>query len=96
MTLPAGNTTVSFNIPIIDDNVFETNQEFNLYFDYTFTLPRGIVRVRPFSATVSIVDDDCKLLVQILFIICVNNVSMDTWIREHKIFWNNCMDNFGY
>ena len=59
MTIPAGATMVSFNIPIFDDSVLEGNEDFNITIIQS-SLPGGVFRDNPGTATVTIVDDDCK------------------------------------
>ena len=60
VTFPAGSTTATFNVPIIDDNILEGNEYFILTIDET-SLPTDVTRGTPGEATVTIVDDDCEL-----------------------------------
>ena len=60
ITFPAGQTNTTFDVPIIDDKVREDNENFKLSIDETL-LPTGVTRGTPGEATVTIVDDDCKL-----------------------------------
>ena len=57
---PAGVISVSFNISINDDNIFEEDGNFTL--NVSSSLPTGIMAGNPGQATVTIVDNDCKLL----------------------------------
>ena len=59
VTFPAGQTTATFDVPIIDDNIFEGNENFILTIDGT-SLPTGVTASSPDEATVTIVDDDRK------------------------------------
>ena len=56
---PAGSTKANFSIPIIDDDIFETDETFFL----TLVIPPpaqdiGVMRGDPFMAIVTIIDDD--------------------------------------
>ena len=59
VTFPAGVTNVPFNISIIDDNIFEENENFTLTINSS--LPTGVMVGNPDQATVTIVDNDRKL-----------------------------------
>jgi len=59
ITFPAGVTSVTFDVPIIDDNILEGNENFMLTIDQS-SLPTGINRSYPGSGTVTIVDNDGK------------------------------------
>ena len=56
VTIPAGQTTATFNVPITDDIVLEGDENFMLTINQT--LPDGVTRGTPSEATVTIVDDD--------------------------------------
>ena len=58
-------TRVPFDVPIIDDNTIEDNEDFTLRVVRN-TLPDGINRGNPFRATVTIVDDESKLLTNLV------------------------------
>ena len=60
VTIPAGDTTATFNVPVNDDMIREGNENFMLTIDDT-SLPTGVTRGNPGEATVTIVDDDGKL-----------------------------------
>ena len=60
VTIPAGSTTATFNVPITDDMILEGEENFMLTIDPS--LPDGVTRGTPSEATVTIVDNDCKLL----------------------------------
>ena len=55
----AGMTTVSFNISIHDDDIFEGSESFILDINAN-TLPDSVTADDPSQATVMIVDDDGK------------------------------------
>ena len=58
-TFTAQQTRVAINISITDDDLFEGIEKFNLVIDPS--LPRRVIRVSPYRATVSIEDDEkCK------------------------------------
>ena len=59
VTFAAGSTTATFNVPITDDMILEGNEDFMLTIDPS--LPDGVTRGTPSEATVTIVDNDCKL-----------------------------------
>ena len=63
VTIPAGQTTATFNVPINDDMILEGDENFMLTIDET--LPDGVTRGDPSKATVTIVDNDGKLKVEI-------------------------------
>jgi len=52
-------TSVTFDVPITDDNILEGNENFMLAIDQS-SLPTGVTRGDPGEATVTIVDNDCK------------------------------------
>ena len=56
---PAGSTKANFSIPIIDDDIFETDETFFL----TLVIPQpaqaiGVMRGDPFMANVTIISDE--------------------------------------
>ena len=55
----AGMTTVSFNISIHDDDIFEGSESFILDINAN-TLPDSVTADEPSQATIMIVDDDGK------------------------------------
>ena len=57
---PAGVTLATFSIPITDDNILEWNENFLLTINET-SLPGLLTRSHPDEATVTIVDNDCKM-----------------------------------
>ena len=59
ITISAGNTNVSLNIVITDDNLFEGDEEFYLMINQSLSLSR-IVIGSPNRAVVKIFDDECK------------------------------------
>ena len=59
VTIPAGSTTATFDVPITDDMILEELENFMLTINSS--LPDGVTRGTPSEATVTIVDDDRKL-----------------------------------
>ena len=59
VVIPAGETSVPFDVPINNDNFNEGNEDFDLTIIRN-TLPAGVTRGDPDSATVTIVDDEGK------------------------------------
>ena len=59
ITIPAGQTTSSFNVSIIDDDVLEGNEDFNLII-LAESLPNNITLGDHNRSTVTIMDDDSK------------------------------------
>ena len=57
ITIPAGESQVSFNISIIDDDVFEGNESFSVTIDPS-SLPSRIILFSTCLLNVTIVDDD--------------------------------------
>ena len=66
VTFPAGVMSVPFNIPINDDNILEDNENFTLTINSS--LPIGVMVGNLSQATVTIVDNDCKLLQGVCFL----------------------------
>ena len=53
-----GVTSIAFNVPVNDDNIFEGNENFTLTIDQ-FSLPKNVTVVKlNKTATVTIVDND--------------------------------------
>ena len=61
VSFPAGQTRITFNVSINDDNIFEIDENFMLTIDETL-LPTGVIHGNPNQTTVTIVDDDRKSL----------------------------------
>ena len=59
VTIPAGQTTATFNVPITDDMILEGNEDFMLTIDET-SLPGGVRLGTPDEATVIIMDNNRK------------------------------------
>ncbi|XP_065912235.1 neural cell adhesion molecule 1-like [Dysidea avara] len=57
VTFPAGVTSVSFNIPIVDNNTIENDESFTLTI-MDGSLPDDVTRGTPGLARITIVDDD--------------------------------------
>ena len=62
VTIPAGNISVSFNISIIDDNIFEANESFNMTIDSSSLPHRFLVQSVDCMVIMTIFDDDGELL----------------------------------
>ena len=60
VTFPIGTTMVPFNVSIIDDMIFEGNEDFMLTIDPTSLPPTGVSVGSPDQTTMTIVDDDRK------------------------------------
>jgi len=65
----AGDTNVLYSIPINDDDILEGNEEFHLSFNLSLLLSRVIV-TNPKQATVIIMDDDGKCIINL----CINTL----------------------
>ena len=61
VTFPAGETIVSFDVPINNDNIFENDEDFTLTIDSS-SLPTGTTVGHPSTSTVFIVNEDSKFL----------------------------------
>ena len=61
MTIPAGQMSVPFDVPINDDNVFEENEEFLLTVGQ-FSSLNGVIIGSPNVTVVTILDNDGELL----------------------------------
>ena len=59
VTISAGQTTATFNIPINNDDTLEGNENFMLTIDKV-SLPPDVTCGNPGEVEVTIVDDDCK------------------------------------
>ena len=59
VTFPAGQTTATLDVPIIDDNILEGDEDFILTINET-SLPTDVTHGSPVEAIVTIVDDDRK------------------------------------
>ena len=59
VTIPAGQTTATFNVPINGDDVLEGDEEFMLTI-ISSSLPTGVTHGTPCQATVTIMDNDGK------------------------------------
>ena len=61
VTIPAGQTSGSFDVPIINDNVLESHENLMLAIAPE-SLPKLVSHGNPDMATVTIVNDDSKQL----------------------------------
>ena len=59
VTIPAGSTNATFNVPINDDDILEDIENFTLTINSS-SLPTGVTPGDPDVATVTITDDDRK------------------------------------
>jgi len=59
VTIPAGMTRASFNVSIINDSIFEFDENFTLTIIST-SHPSNVTMTDPAQTTVTIVDDDGK------------------------------------
>ena len=59
--IPDGSTYAEFEIPIINDNDYEANEEFRVTID-PLSLPYGVILGSTADTVVTIMDDDCKWL----------------------------------
>ena len=59
VTFLAGETTVSFDVPINDDNLSEDNEAFQLII-MSRSLPDNVIRGNPGKVEVTILDNDSK------------------------------------
>ena len=58
---PAGESYVPFNIMIINDTMFEEDEDFMIAINSSSVLSSNVSVGNPGQATVTIVDDDSKL-----------------------------------
>ena len=62
VTFPAGVNVMSFNVPIINDNIAELAESFSLTLEIPAeSMACGVIAGSPDTATVNIVDDEGKL-----------------------------------
>ena len=59
VTIPAGSTTATFDVPINDDMILEGLEDFMLTINSS--LPTGVTRGTPSEATVNIVDNESRI-----------------------------------
>ena len=59
VTIPAGQITFPFDVPITNDTLLESNEDFDLIIT-TRDLPDRVTRGDPSRTTVTILDDDSK------------------------------------
>jgi len=59
--IPAGDTSVTFDVPIVDDDILENDEDFDLTI-VRGSLPDGVTRGNPGTSTVTIINDDGKSL----------------------------------
>ena len=64
VTFPAGMTEVSLNVTVMDDNVLESNERFQLSINSS-SLPNRVSVDNPSVVDVTIVDNDRKLLLSV-------------------------------
>ena len=59
VTFTAGQTSVSFDVPINNDNIFEASETFSLTIDPS-SLPSRVTLSSSATLTATILDDDCR------------------------------------
>ena len=59
VTIPAGQISISFNVPIVDDTMLEGNENFDLFI-VPRSLPKRVTHSNPSRITITILDDDSK------------------------------------
>ena len=59
VTIPAGGTSVTFNVSITNDNILEIDENFMLTINAS-SIPTCVTPGNPNQTTVTIVDDGCK------------------------------------
>ena len=64
ITIPAGQNDITFSVSITDDNIREQSETFNLVIDES-SLPSGVTSSDPNRTTVTIMDDDCKYMINL-------------------------------
>ena len=69
VTIPTGETSVLFNISIIDDNVFEGNESFSITID-SFSLPSRVLLQPDCMLMVMVVDNDGMLYAEYVYSKC--------------------------
>jgi len=62
VAFPAGATTMSFDVPIINNNICDGDRTFDLDIDQS-SLPSLVTVVNPSQAGVNIIDDESKHIV---------------------------------
>ena len=72
VTIPAGETSASFNIPIVDDDLIEEIESFNVTIDLS-SLSERLLLLSNCTLIVTIINDDGKLLATYILI---DNVAM--------------------
>ena len=80
VTFPAGQTNATFDIPIINDNILERNENFSLTIIVMKSLPRNVTTNVIAQATVTIIDNDSECLMfelQTKFIIVITLYSLN-------------------
>ena len=60
VTFSIGVTMVAFDVPVNDDNILEGNENFTLTINSS-SLPSNVTVGDPGEATVTLVDNDCKI-----------------------------------
>ena len=83
VTIPAGEISVSFNISIINDYIFERNESFSLTIDSS-SLPDKFLLQPDCEVIVTIVDDDGKSLCLHSFRSCLY---IHTFYRNYCQIW---------
>ena len=70
VTIPVGQTTATFNVPINDDDMLEGNENFMLTVSSS-SLPDGVALGTPSEATVIIMDNDIAIGMHFVLVIAI-------------------------
>jgi len=60
VTIPAGETSIQFDVVITDDNIVEGSEEFSLAIQ-SKSFPATVTRTNPGQMMITILDNDSKL-----------------------------------
>ena len=93
VTFPVGVTSVSFDIPINNNNILEVDEDFTLTIVHG-TLPNGVTRGSIGQATVTIMDDDSEKFIYTLClsksIILYNTICIAQYLLRKLLFVSCC------
>ena len=67
VTVPAGETSTSFNVSITNDDISERTENLNLIINAS-SIPDYVIVINPNQARVTIVDNDGKYMIELLLI----------------------------
>lgn len=74
VTFPAGVTSAMFNVSISNDDIFESNETFNLIID-VFSLPSNIAVGDISQAAVTILNDDGNKFIILCSLFTIHNIA---------------------